>query len=129
MSFVLAGGAAVRRRIGNVLLLPHRSGFHHPDLVAAADAVVGKIGYSTLAEACRAGVPFGFVPRSGFRESPILSRWLLRQGRGLRIDPAAFASGAWVRRLPELFALGRTRQRFTDGASEAAALILDRFPL
>lgn len=129
VSFVLAGGAAARRRIGNALLMPHRSGFYHPDLVAAADAVVGKIGYSTLAEACRAGVPFGFVPRSGFRESPVLSRWLLRHGRGLRIAPAAFASGAWVRRLPELLALGRTGERFTDGAAEAAALILNRFPL
>ena len=129
VAFVLAGGAAKLRRIGNVLLLPHRSGFHHPDLVAAADAVVGKIGYSTLAEACRAGVPFGFVPRSGFRESAVLARWLLGQGRGLRIDPAAFASGAWVRRVPALLELGRTRARFTDGASEAAALILERFPL
>jgi len=54
---------------------------------------------------------------------------VLAQGRGLRINPAAFASGAWVRRLPELLALGRTRARYTDGAREAAALILNRFPL
>lgn len=127
VSFVLAGGAATHRRIGNALLLPHRSGFNHPDLVAAADAVVGKIGYSTLAEASRAGVPYGFVPRSGFRESSVLGRWVLARGRGLRIDPAAFATGEWVRRVPALLALGRTRERLTDGAREAADLILDRF--
>jgi hypothetical protein len=34
-----------------------------------------------------------------------------------------------VRRVPALLALGRTRARFTDGANEAAALILKRFPL
>jgi UDP:flavonoid glycosyltransferase YjiC (YdhE family) len=129
VEFVLAGGAPTRRRLGNVLLLPHRSGFYHPDLVAAADAVVGKIGYSTLAESCRAGVPFGFVPRAGFRESPVLGRWLVGQGRGLLIDPAAFASGEWVRRVPGLLGLGRARERFTDGAREAAALILGRFPI
>jgi hypothetical protein len=129
VEFVLAGGGPARRRVGNALILPHRSGFYHPDLVAAADAVVGKIGYSTLAESCRAGVPFGFVPRAGFRESAVLGRWLLGQGRGLRIGPAAFASGEWVRRVPELLGLGRKRERFTDGAREAAALILDRFPI
>ena len=129
VEFVLAGGGPTRRRVGNALILPHRSGFYHPDLVAAADAVVGKIGYSTLAESCRSGIPYGFVPRTGFRESAVLSRWLLDQGRGLRIDPAAFATGAWVRRVPELLGIGRTRQRFTDGAREAASLILDRFPL
>ena len=117
------------RRIGNVLLLPHHSSFYHPDLVTAADAVVGKIGYSTLAETCRAGIPYGFVPRAGFRESAVLARWLRGRGRGLRIDPAAFASGAWVRRVPELLAIGRARGRFTDGAREAASLILGRFPL
>ena len=129
VTFVLAGGAGRVRRSGNVLLLPHRSGFYHPDLVAAADAVVGKIGYSTLAESCRAGIPYGFVPRTGFRESAVLSRWLFGRGRGLQIDPAAFAAGSWVRRVPELLALGRARERFTDGAREAAQLILERFPL
>jgi UDP-N-acetylglucosamine:LPS N-acetylglucosamine transferase len=129
VEFVLAGGAPKARRVGNVLLLPHRSGFYHPDLVAAADAVVGKIGYSTVAESCRAGIPYGFVPRAGFRESAVLARWLAQRGRGLPIDPAAFASGGWVRRVPALLALGRMRERFTDGAREAAALILERLPL
>lgn len=124
VDFVLAGGGPRMRRIDNALLLPHHSGFYHPDLVAAADAVVGKIGYSTLAETCRAGIPFGFVPRRGFRESAVLGRWLLRRGRGLRIDPTGFASGAWVRCVPRLLDLGRSRERFTDGAREAAALIL-----
>ena len=75
---VLGGGGGRRGRAGNVWLLPHRSGFFHPDLVQAADAVVGKIGYSTLAETCRARIPYGFVPRAGFRESAVLGRWLIR---------------------------------------------------
>ncbi len=127
VEFIMAGGARRRRRVGNVLLLPHRSGFYHPDLVAAVDAVVGKIGYSTLAETCRARVPYGFVPRPGFRESAVLARWLSDRGRGLRIGPAAFASGEWVRHVPDLLDLGRPPERFPDGAREAARLIIDRF--
>jgi hypothetical protein len=101
VEFVLAGGADRERRIGNVLLLPHRTRHYHPDLVSAADAVVGKLGYSTLAETCRARIPYGFVPRPGFPESAVLARWLREHGRGLRLDPRAFAAGAWVRRVPE----------------------------
>ncbi|MHB8837126.1 MAG: hypothetical protein ACYC9Y_15660 [Candidatus Methylomirabilia bacterium] len=129
VEFILAGAARRQRRVGNVLLLPHRTGLFHPDLVAAADAVVGKIGYSTVAETCRSRIPYGFVPRTGFRESAVLARWLVDRGRGLRIDPAAFASGEWVHRIPELLALGRPEERFPDGARQAAKLILERFNL
>ncbi len=129
VDFILAGAAPRRRRVGNVLLLPHHSGLFHPDLVAAADAVVGKIGYSTVAETCRSRVPYGFVPRAGFRESAILARWLIGRGRGLRLDPAAFASGSWVRRVPELLDLGRPTERFPDGARQAARLIVERFDI
>jgi hypothetical protein len=129
VEFILAGAARRRRRVGNVLLLPHHSGLYHPDLVAASDAVVGKIGYSTVAETCRSRVPYGFVPREGFRESAVLARWLIGRGRGLRLDPAAFASGEWVRRIPDLLDLGRPPEHFPDGARDAARLILERFPL
>ena len=129
VEFILAGAARRRRRVGNVLLLPHRSGFYHPDLVAAVDAVVGKIGYSTVAETCRSRVPYGFVPRRGFRESAVLARWLSDRGRGLRIDPAAFASGEWVRRVPDLLGAREAPRTIPDGAREAARLILERFEL
>jgi len=129
VEFVLAGAARRRRRVGNVLLLPHRSGLYHPDLVAAADAVVGKIGYSTVAETCHSRIAYGFVPRRGFRESAALARWLCDRDRGLRLDPAAFATGEWVRRVPDLLDLGRPRERFPDGAREAARLIVERFGL
>ncbi len=127
VEFILAGSSRRLRRVGNVLLLPHHSGCYHPDLVAAADAVVGKIGYSTLAETCRSRVPYGFVPRPGFRESSVLARWLCDRGRGVRLAAEEFASGEWVRRLPELLDLGRPPERFADGAREAARLIVERF--
>ena len=49
--------------------MPHHSAFYHPDLVNASDAVVGKLGYSTVAEAALAGVSYAYVPRNQFRET------------------------------------------------------------
>jgi hypothetical protein len=56
-----------------VVLLPHHSDFFHPDLVNACDAVIGKAGYSTVAEVYHAGVPFGYIARPRFRESQVLA--------------------------------------------------------
>ena len=53
-----------------VIQLPAHSRFYHPDLLAAADLLIGKAGYSTVAEAYHAGVPFGPVPPSPGRQSP-----------------------------------------------------------
>lgn len=124
IEFVFLGGVRRRRREGNALFLPHRSGFYHPDLVAAADAVVGKVGYSTFAEVRRAGLPYGFVPRPAFRESPVLGRWLRERKAGLEISRAALLSGDWIARVPELLSLRRRRGPCPDGARVAAQAIL-----
>ena len=34
----------------NLILLPENSAYFHPDLINAADAVIGKVGYSTLSD-------------------------------------------------------------------------------
>jgi hypothetical protein len=122
VEFVLAGGAPRPRREGNVLLLPHRSPHYHPDLVGAADAVVGKVGYSTLAEVCRAGLPYGFVPRPAFRESAVLGAWLKARGQGVEIGGEELESGAWAARVPELLEIGPL-PRCEDGARQAARLL------
>ena len=58
MCFVFAGGVSAYRQEGNLHFLPFESDFFHPDLVHAADLVVGKAGYSMIAEVWAAGVPF-----------------------------------------------------------------------
>jgi hypothetical protein len=65
----LAGASETIPREGPWLFLPHHSSAYYPDLQAASDAVTSKLGYSTLAEAYHAGVPFGFLPRVRFPES------------------------------------------------------------
>jgi UDP:flavonoid glycosyltransferase YjiC (YdhE family) len=121
--FVIPGSGAAARRRGNLVLLPHRSEFFHPDLVAACDAVIGKLGYSTVAEAYHAGVPLAYVARPRFRESKIVARFVHAQMQGLEIPQAAFQNGDWLRRLPDLLALPRIRRNGTNGAQQAATHI------
>jgi hypothetical protein len=75
--FVLPGQEEKQiRREGNILFLPSDSAIRHPDLIGACDAVIGKIGYSTLAEVYQAGIPFAFISREWFRESRPLADFI-----------------------------------------------------
>jgi hypothetical protein len=120
---VVPGGAAEPRRIEGAVLLPFRGPFYHPDLVAAADAVVGKLGYSTLAEAWTAGVPYGFIARRGFPESPVLASFLTAAGAGRAVPPSVLAESDWSW-LSALLAAGRGAPR--PGGADAAAAALAR---
>ncbi len=121
--FVIPGNGGAERRNGNLVMLPHRSEFYHPDLVNACDAVVGKLGYSTVAEVFRAGVPLGYVSRARFRESPIMARFVRTRMRGVPIPEAQFHSGDWLRHLPDLLAMPRVTRREPNGAAQAARFI------
>ena len=124
--FSVVPGASDRlERRGRLVALPHRSGFFHPDLVHAADAVVGKLGYSTVAEVYAAGVPLGHVGRPTFRESAALAAFVNGAMPGFEITPGELASGAWLERLPALLTLGRARGRRANGAEAAARIALE----
>ena len=107
----------------NVTLLPHHSAFFHPDLVHASDAVIGKAGYSTVAETYQAGIPFGYVLRARFRESEVLQRFIEDQMLAIEIPEPTFKDGSWLERLPDLLALPPGPRRDSNGADEAAAFI------
>jgi len=121
--FVLPGAAEEERWDRNLRLLPHHSPVHHPDLVAAADLVVGKLGYSTVAEAVAAGSRVLYVPRPGFRESAVLERYLAERLPAEAIDWGELESGKWVARVDTLLARSRQRPSSAPGAAVAAAAI------
>lgn len=123
LTFIIPGASQDIRREGPAILLPHHSGFYHPDLLAACDAVVGKLGYSTLAEAYNAGTPFGFIPRARFPESPPLADFVRQRMRGLEIPEADYISGAWIERMSELLALKSGQPPALNGAEQLAAHI------
>ena len=123
VTFVVPGGSPTVERSGNLVLLPHHSTFFHPDLVAACDAVIGKLGYSTVAEAYHAGLPLAYVARPGFRESARVAPFVNAKMHGMEIRPAAFQNGDWLDQLPDLLARPRIRRTETNGAIQTARFI------
>jgi isopentenyldiphosphate isomerase len=125
--FVVPGASSILSATGqkqnNIIFLPQNSGFYHPDLISAADAVVGKLGYSTLAEVYHAGVPYGYIPRSDFRESDVFESYIEKNMKGVRISEPHFHSGEWLSQLPGLLALPKRRMDEQNGADAAALYI------
>jgi hypothetical protein len=124
IDFVVLGGAEVETHAGNLHLLPHHSPVFHPDLVAAADVVVGKLGYSTVAEAVAAGARMLYLPRPGFREHPVLAGYVANKLPSAEIARTELDSGAWLARLPELLARPRPAPASAPGARAAAQALL-----
>jgi UDP:flavonoid glycosyltransferase YjiC (YdhE family) len=98
-------------------------GFFHPDLIGACDGVIGKTGYSTLAEIFHAGTPFGYVSRRGFREAPVLEAFARGIMGALPLTEDDLRSGAWTRRLPELIENPCRPAGEPNGADAAARFI------
>jgi len=121
--FIVPGASRKMRTRGNIFLLPHHSRFYHPDLVRASDAVVGKVGYSTVAEVYEAGIPFGYIGRDDFRESRKLVSFIKKDMQGLPIKEREFRDGIWVRYLPALLSLPRIHRSVPRGADQAARFI------
>jgi len=123
VTFVLPGGSRSTELTDNLVLLPHHSDFFHPDLVNASDGIVGKLGYSTVAEVCHAGVPFGYVSRRLFPESAILARYVDREMPSLAIAEAGFHTGRWVSQVPRLLELERKKPARPNGSQQIAGYI------
>jgi len=124
VSFVIPGAAGVESRDGNIVRLPFQSGLYHPDLVLASDAVVGKLGYSTVAETHHTGAGFFFVARPGFRESTVLERFARDVMAAEEISQSDLASGAWLDTPDALRARRYRTEPRPNGADQAAELIL-----
>jgi hypothetical protein len=106
-----------------LVLLPRRSGYFHPDLVNASDAVIGKAGYSTVAELYYAGTPFGYIKRPKFRESQILAAFIEQQMSGRAIPETQFENGDWLSSVAALLELPRIHRPESRGADQVAHFI------
>ena len=123
--FVVPGGAAVAERDRNIILLPHHSSYYNPDMILAADLVVGKAGYSTLAEVMMAGMPYAFISRGDFRESDAMIPYINKHLPSLEITEHEYQSGSWIDRLPECFALTANPPHPINGADVIADHLAD----
>ncbi|MDM8556094.1 glycosyltransferase family protein [Desulfococcaceae bacterium HSG7] len=120
ITFIIPGGADSLKMNPNVILFPFDADVYHPDLVQACDAVIGKVGYSTLAEVYHAGIPFGYIPRPKFRESKQLSDYIARKMSGMPIAADEFESGHWISYVDDLLALPRISRSSLNGSEQAA---------
>ena len=126
---VVPGGGRSARRRGRLLVLPFYGDFYHPDLMAASDLVVGKLGYSTVAEAYHAGSAFAYVARPNFPESPILASFVNQHMNAMEIDQEAFRSGDWLPQVESLLDTHRHPSEKVNGADAAADVILECFSI
>ncbi len=118
--FLLAGQEKNLHPADNVFLLSRNSGFYHPDLINAADLVVCKSGYSTVAECFQAGVPLVTVGRATFPESAVLEQFCASQLQGRILSQEEFLSGNWLNTLEALFATDRQKPAQINGADAIA---------
>jgi hypothetical protein len=67
----------------------------HPDVVHAADLVLGKLGYGLVTECIAGCTPLLFVPRSGFLEHKIFEEELPKTLPIQALDEEEFFRGEW----------------------------------
>lgn len=125
--FVAASGAEHLHRRYNVIHVPLQSHFYHPDLVNAADLVIGKAGYSTIAEVYHAGAPFGYITRPNYPENDGLVRFVAQHMSALEVGPGLFREGLPSALLDELLALPRRPPALPNGAEDVARFLMRYF--
>jgi hypothetical protein len=124
IAFVIAGHSPARATPSNIRLLPINAPLFHPDLVRAANVVVGKVGYSTIAEVYQAGVPFGYFSRMGDPEMGSLLSFLAEKFQGIHFTDNDYETGAWLDHLDLLLSMPRIdRSREPNGADQCADAI------
>jgi UDP:flavonoid glycosyltransferase YjiC (YdhE family) len=124
LCFIIPASGGERQSRNNLILVPHDYEISHPDLVNASDAVVGKLGYSTLAEVYHAGVPFGYFARPRFRESGPLEEFC--RGKMNCIDMKYTESDQlrWPDKVFQLAGYPKVRRDEINGATVVARFIM-----
>ena len=121
--FVLTGQDITNKCAENVLMLAHTSDIFHPDLIQAAELVVCKSGYSTIAECGQSGARIACVHRPNYPESAVLDDYVVHTMSGRQFSYGQFTSGEWLKFLPELLAQPKPKPLATNGAQAVASFL------
>lgn len=94
-------------------------------LLASADILVTKPGYSTVVEAVAQSKPVVYVRRYNFVDEDWLVGYLHRYGRAVELSAADFASGRWGAALRAVSGIPQPSETAppASGAAEAAAIL------
>jgi hypothetical protein len=95
-------------------------------LLASADLIVTKPGYSTIVEAVALGKPVVYVRRYNFADEQTLVDYLHRHGRAAELSARDFVGGRWEQAMAAALAplAPRTPAPVPTGAAEAALILL-----
>jgi len=122
-TFIIPGGKDSFKQVENLIFLPHHSDFYHPDLIQAADFVIGKAGYSTIAEVYHAGIPFGFISRARSRETVPLANFIKSQIPSVEISEEQYQNETWLSLLPQIFELQPRHHSERNGAFDVIDIL------
>ncbi len=98
-------------------------------LLASADILVTKPGYSTIVEAVAQSKPVVYVRRYNFADEETLVQYLHRYGRGIELSTEDFAAGHWLKALEAVQSLPQPLASAPPptGAAEAARMLAGHF--
>ncbi|KAG7089308.1 hypothetical protein E1B28_011004 [Marasmius oreades] len=99
-----------------------------PDLTAAADVLLGKLGYGTVAECVDSKTPVVFVPRPLFIEEHGLKLLLQESGvPDVELTREEYEKGDWAAKVYEAWTKGKEgkRQKRVEEGSGASVDVLD----
>lgn len=102
-------------------------GLAFTDVLASVDALLGKLGYGTVAECACNGIPMLYIPRPDWPEDACLAEWLRKQGRCMPVAREAALRGALREALEELWARPAPAAPQPTGAEDAAAWLVGRW--
>ncbi|KAA0053429.1 L-arabinokinase [Cucumis melo var. makuwa] len=94
-----------------------------PDLIAASDCMLGKIGYGTVSEALAFKLPFVFVRRDYFNEEPFLRNMLEYYQSGVEMIRRDLLTGHWKPYLERAISLKPCYEGGTNGGEVAAHIL------
>ncbi len=110
-----------------VIYLPHNHPYFHPDLVNASNLVIGKLGYSTIAEVSSMGKPFLFIGRKNFRESKVLSKFVLENLLSYEVELDSIFSFQTTEKIMNLLSNTRVSTIPVNGAEQIVDLVLNNY--
>ena len=116
-----------RKLLDNIMYLPHNHKFFHPDLVNASDVVVGKVGYSTIAETYALQKPFIFLGRKKFRESEVLEKYVRQNMKSESIEFDDLFTNSFYDLVQNISLLQEIKMQPDNGATLVANLIINSF--
>ncbi|KAH7432132.1 hypothetical protein KP509_07G009700 [Ceratopteris richardii] len=99
------------------------SDVYTPDLIAASDCMLGKIGYGTTSEALAFEVPFVFVRRDYFNEEPFLRNMLEYHHCGVEMIRRDFLTGCWSPYLTKALRIGPSYKGPLNGGEVIAQIV------